>query len=195
MNNLEFQNQIQRLIGVYGDKSYPHTRVEMLWREFRNTQLSEFTDIVDELIVTSQYAPLAPKFREAKADLYMKNASRYQAEEREWIEKQPNCGHCDKSGAVLAVKKTDGNTYAFQCFCPIGPKLHPRITRWHHGRDKEYQRLGEKNSHSFGLPEKAVERKITAPIDDGMKSLGSVLPKMPTHIPIEHDLSEYDAND
>ena len=140
MNISEFKSQIDRLKSVYGERSYPEEREEIIWREMRYLLAFEFERIVSELIGTNATAPMLTKFREAKFDLGRKNAGTDDKELSAWIDAQPNCSLCNKTGAVLAKRKADMYQFAFMCSCALGQRKHPRLPRWDISREDAYTR-------------------------------------------------------
>jgi hypothetical protein len=130
MTNTEFKDQITRLIEVYSEKSYPDERVKILWEENKRLSAFEFQGIVTELIASNSTAPMAGKFREARAMLQQKNAHSLNAAFLEAIERAPQCSWCEKQGCITAYDRATRNEYLFKCRCTVGDMKFPKFPEW-----------------------------------------------------------------
>lgn len=50
-----------------------------------------------------------------------------------------NCKICKDKGDVFASKKSNGNTYMFNCSCPLGANSIPVTVKWSKGLEELYQ--------------------------------------------------------
>jgi len=137
MTEYVFKIQMGRLFGVYGEKSYPSARLDVIWRKVKDCDGDEFSNYIDRLIGTERYAPLADKFEE-----FARSAKQSTSQEIK-------CKTCEDSGKVLALRLEDETKFAFRCpICkPDGQyKTNPdsKITRlpvWSNFYEGEYKRL------------------------------------------------------
>lgn len=148
MNRNDFMLQMDRLMKVYGDKSYPDERTKIIWREMQGLMTYEFQDIVSELIASSATAPMITKFREAKMDLRLRNAAGYDSGFKAWLDAQPHCYYCAKSGAVTAIRQSDGTLWAFRCGCSVGQKKYPNFPLWTEMHDSAFERNRASNPNA-----------------------------------------------
>lgn len=64
MNQQFFIGQINRLKDVYGDKSYPDTRVYLIMREVSSISEKAFEQIIDQCISDHRFPPMLADMRE-----------------------------------------------------------------------------------------------------------------------------------
>lgn len=65
MNSIHFENQLSRLIGMYGEKHFPKERSKRIWAIVKDLPDEWMTRTVDHFIDYEQYAPLRSKWDEA----------------------------------------------------------------------------------------------------------------------------------
>jgi hypothetical protein len=60
-----FNLEMKRLYGVFGEKSYPHEKIKMIWGHWKDLPDHAFTKLVSNLISTQRTSPLPKDFIEA----------------------------------------------------------------------------------------------------------------------------------
>lgn len=63
MKPTEFETQIKRLIGVYGEQSFPSDRTKILWGMVHAFEINWFEKICTFFISTRRQAPMVPDFQ------------------------------------------------------------------------------------------------------------------------------------
>lgn len=128
MNEVEFGTQIDRLKAVYGDKSYPHDRVLMIWKKMKWRHPLALEGAIDHLIADNQYAPMLVKILEAvgsveranpdwKIDPYKETRDKLRA----YRIQAGSCHRCSNTGVFTALRKYQGLTPATMiCLCSAG---------------------------------------------------------------------------
>lgn len=119
---LEFNEQVNRLRSVYGDKAYPDERVRLLWREVGSLSSAWFESAVSGLIQSCRQAPLAHEFSPMISDererVYRKQ------KEKELVTREItsySCEYCKDMGVFLCIKNDDRSVpYVFRCHCARG---------------------------------------------------------------------------
>ncbi|HNC40311.1 MAG TPA: hypothetical protein PK522_00855 [Nitrosomonas sp.] len=69
MKRSEFAEQMGRLIDVYGEKSYPSPRTDLIYNWASKMQVESFSQIVSKLIAECDRPPLLNKFKDAHQEL------------------------------------------------------------------------------------------------------------------------------
>lgn len=64
MNRTHFEREMNRLVDTYGSKSYPETRVNLIWREVKDFPDHWMTRTVDSFIKYQRQAPMMSEFNE-----------------------------------------------------------------------------------------------------------------------------------
>lgn len=64
MNPQEFNNGINRLKNVFGDRFYPDERVKLFWKEVNQFDNYWWTNTIDYFIGNAERPPLLPQFRD-----------------------------------------------------------------------------------------------------------------------------------
>lgn len=139
MTNQDFQNQIQKLINVYGEKAYPKERSEQLWWWAKKIEAPLFADIVAKLIAECDRAPLLAKFKEAFIDV--RNHHTLQKME---------CCYCNGEGFYMPPDSPPlGPAYA--CRCPAGELIPRYVARWRGIMIKQVPTEAELNWHNRAI--------------------------------------------
>lgn len=73
-----FQEQMNRMIGTYGERAYPPERLKTIWLTFQRLPDGDFVDVVSHLIMNYRATPLMKEFHDAatEADTRRKEAMR-----------------------------------------------------------------------------------------------------------------------
>ena len=69
MKRNEFANQIMRLTEVYGEKSYPSPRMDLIFKWASRMSADDFGAVVSKLIAECDRPPLLNKFKDAYQEL------------------------------------------------------------------------------------------------------------------------------
>lgn len=97
----EFNEQVDRLKTVYGEKAFPEERVKVFWDMFKGENKTVFERSISNIIAKSYTAPPADKIRiavtELREKLIQKNRQEYN-----W-----DCSWCGTSGFVIVVSQDD----------------------------------------------------------------------------------------
>jgi hypothetical protein len=115
LNLREFDEGMSQLKEVYGDRSYPERRCEKLFNLVRVLERREWLSIVDQLIESSQKAPMGQDIRNVGHAIFEQRHARSKEEQRT----RAGCSFCDGSGILSArAKQVDTGWYGFRCpFC------------------------------------------------------------------------------
>jgi len=65
MNQVEFDNQINRLRDCFGDRAYSDERAKLIWNSCQSFDTQWFRRLVDGMISTEKHAPLPAAFYDA----------------------------------------------------------------------------------------------------------------------------------
>lgn len=137
MEREKFKNEVDRLMRVYGDKSYPLERINIFWEWAKNKDHEILRIAISDLIADCATAPLFSKIREEYLQV-QKRLGRDGYLEK-WIAAQPECSKCGKNGFIVAIEKTTKQIFAFKCnFCSIGEKTNPKYPAWIESFSKTY---------------------------------------------------------
>jgi hypothetical protein len=120
MNRKEFNEQMARLISVYGQNKYPVERLDMIFRAVNAISLEHFENQVSEFIGSSDKPPLMQDFRNALAGLLTEAIKKLMETKLVNI---PSCLNCDNTGHARMYEKDTGFEFAFQCTCERGKIL------------------------------------------------------------------------
>jgi len=134
MNAYEFDNQINRLMLVYGDKYYPDERRKSFWKKFQHLPMKVFADVIEMVIADVMSPPSLSKILEvgrAKIGEYYDEKRRRELA----LVKETQCDLCNSSGMVLATHKDEDPwslPTAFRCRCtnPDMLRLTHSIQTW-----------------------------------------------------------------
>lgn len=116
MNHIQFTNQIDRIIEVYGDKYYPTPRVELIYKWASKLNEEELSAIVSKLIAECERPPMLEKFKDAYFSLGIVKPSAVN-----------ECPYC--SGGGLILDDSFPGT-AYRCRCAVGDRMPAYIARW-----------------------------------------------------------------
>lgn len=128
MNLNQFDIQMARLIGVYGDRAYGGERIKILFEMLRDWEPWWFEHQVTHFIINSRTAPLVADFREAMDQERARLAALTQLEKLQAEDLPPNpnaCIYCGDSGVLMCIHEKKTGFWAFKCDCSFG-KSDPR---------------------------------------------------------------------
>ena len=128
----EFNEQMQRLVKVYGQGRYPEERISMIFESIGSIDLETMKKQVSYFIGSMERGPLQNDFIEALGSV-LQDAKKRAIEEK--LKHLPSCINCNGTGHVTMYEKASGWEFAFQCQCPRGALLQP-------GFPKQYSDMG-----------------------------------------------------
>lgn len=126
----DFLRSFARITKVFGDKTYPMERIQIIWRELSDLTQEAVDSVIVELIADPPQgrAPMREAFRNAaQSHRTGRSASFY--------DHLPTCSWCGRTGTVVARRLVDGQPYdyAFRCpFCPAAEekRVSSKIPLW-----------------------------------------------------------------
>lgn len=108
----EFEIQMNRLTGVYGDKAYPTERRKIIWNKFRETPIGVFKKTIESCIADHAMAPMLSKI---ETEMRQHWREYFESNPKHIREPQP-CAPCESSGILFAFKKNvKSNSFTFRC--------------------------------------------------------------------------------
>jgi hypothetical protein len=116
MNHADFAHEMGRVIEVYGEKYYPSSRMEIIFKWANRLSVEHFSKIITEIISESERPPMLGKFKQVQQDLKLFNKA-----------KTDSCIYCLGSGFI--IEDFPGNN-AYRCRCVIGQSLPDFIKTW-----------------------------------------------------------------
>lgn len=147
MTPAEFKNQIKGLIEFYGAKKFPQEIIQDLWSELGILEEFQLEQQIDSFIQASIQSErkFAPTVKDFKNALFSQINEAKKKINDELKKKHEGCLSCCGSGVVIFFSRSDKfmTGTAFQCECPLGPKLYPTIGKQFQGMEKEYMTKDE----------------------------------------------------
>lgn len=108
-----FNQHMQRLYSLFGDKAYPPERIKRIWHYVERLPDHAMQKIIDQFVETQRNAPLPQEFRTA-ADAWTKAHGTQRA-----YSLYNACEHCDGDGYLSEVKELNGRAYSFARRCSV----------------------------------------------------------------------------
>lgn len=118
----EYNEQMQRLVKVYGQARYPEERITMIFESIGSIDLDTMKKQVSYFIGSMERGPLLNDFIDALGSV-LQDAKKKAIEEK--LKHLPSCINCNGTGHVTMYEKKSGWEFAFQCQCPRGALLQP----------------------------------------------------------------------
>jgi hypothetical protein len=130
MNELEFQNIMQRIYATFGDKTYSKPRVEMIFAKARRIPPANFSKIVDHFLTTLRNAPMPIDFQNA---VYGEMRANGWFEDDDIRGPEILCHECNDVG-VIWVRYHDESVHSLmKCTCYEGLTDHTNLPTWDNG--------------------------------------------------------------
>lgn len=181
MNQDQFDWNMKRLIGVYGEKAYPTERIKLFWNELRHIEGEMWEAIVDALISDSQYPPMISKIRECVSLLRDKFYSRDRIQAK--LDAARWCDRCHKTGAVCATSKSDFSIWVFRCPCECGELKNYKYPSWNIVDQSKYfglnsiEKFDSIKKHLMVKEKPNTEKETAAAVDGIIKKFVFDMPK------------------
>lgn len=185
INPKVFLDEMNRLIGVFGNNAFNQTRLSRIKEMVSTTPEAGLKEIVDNMIDSFRHAPLPKDFADAvrawKTNNYLKQASTESVDAFAIL-----CLDCQDTGLIYCkMDESSPNVFVF-CHCErgenaeLGHSNKPCIPRWEKGKYEAVYGFIKLDfpSHLF-TPTKAEQNKIANELEkkDG-KPFSSINPKM-----------------
>ncbi len=142
---------MDRLKEVYGDKSYPLPRIELLWDWAKKLQFDRFQEAISVSIAENAQAPLLPKIQEA----YLRTKSKFEVE-------KIDCPYCNGEG-WYTPRNAGPLPDAYRCRCPAGDKMPKYVPQWKGDLERYVPTPAELSWNQ--------NRKITSIVSNSMKKI------------------------
>jgi hypothetical protein len=127
----EYNDQMQRLVKVYGVPKYPTERIEMIFDVMKFLEIEAFKKQVSYFIGAMEKPPMMADFIEAFRSV-LGDARKLENEAKELL--LGACMNCNGTGHTTMYEKMSGFEFAFQCTCARGemyqssfPKQYPNM--------------------------------------------------------------------
>ena len=135
MKFTEFNEQIQRLIKVYGQTRFPEERTIAIYEQVVSVDIDSFKKQVTYFIASSEKAPMADDFINGLGSILQESKKRAIDEKLKHL---PACINCNGTGHVTMYEKKSGWEFAFQCQCLRGALLMPSASKQYPGMENTY---------------------------------------------------------
>lgn len=133
MKRIDFNNAMVKLIRVYGERSFPEERRDIIFnRVGAFVRQDEFIEGLDDLIAEHKWAPVLSDF----LDVFRLQLNNYKTN----VE-LPECSTCNSTGVILKEKKNaqpGTAVYAFQCHCLNGKHKAGGMPRYDYRYSREF---------------------------------------------------------
>lgn len=133
MKRVDFNNAMQKLIRVYGERSFPEERRDIIFNRIAAfVRQDQFIQGLDDLIAEHKWAPVLSDF----LGVFQLQLNNFKTN----VE-LPECSTCKSSGVILRKsKKASAGTapYAFQCHCLNGSHKAGGIPKYDYRYNKDF---------------------------------------------------------
>jgi hypothetical protein len=120
-----FQDQVKRLMGVFGEKYYPPERSAMFWKSYSHLRDETFQEVVNLLIATQRSAPMLDDFERCLTEVKKSEQRRF----REIADKQASGGYVSMlQNKANAETDPQRRAFAKRCVQHLMDKLNGKIS-------------------------------------------------------------------
>jgi hypothetical protein len=142
MTDVEFKEQINKLVGFYGTNKFSEKVALSFWSELGGLSAGFFEIQIDDFIENSKKAKRTrvPTLEDFKTALFSQLNDLKRKNNEELKKKFADCKECKGSGIIPFYVRGDRSQapYSFQCDCPLGEKLYPSFSKQFAGMGRTY---------------------------------------------------------